>query len=156
MELVAPLLCWDIVSMKWGHQHDKIHDLTTLYDLAEEYHWTTNLYHTLNVNFDALIITDASQEIQWVSKGFEKMTNYSIGHSIGQRPTFLQGEKTCAATTAEIRESLKVNQVTKANLINYRKSGEEYLCQLQITPLFDGNNHLSHFLAVEKELKLSK
>ena len=152
MELVAPLLCWDVVAMTWGKYQQQFNDLEKLYKLSEELKWSTNLYSPLCSKFDALVLTDAKQKIQWVSSGFESMTAYTPKEVIGKHPSFLQGAKTDVNATSKIRQSLQMQQQASAVLVNYRKTGEEYLCQLTISPLFDSQNQLSHFLAVEKEL----
>lgn len=152
MDKLAPLLCWDIASMGWGKQQQYT-DFEYLYQLAQKFKWKTNLYHPLYNSFDALVVTNIQRKIAWVSAGFEHMTGYKSEDAINQHPSFLQGENTCPKTIQTIRRSLKDLLPVSATLINYRKSGEEYLCHIEITPLFDSSKQVSHFLAVEKEIK---
>jgi len=153
MNKLAPLLCWDFAAMQWGSSQQQYTDLEELYTLARKYDWATNLYHPLYDNFDALVVTNAQRLITWVSHGFEKMTGYAAQEAVNKHPSFLQGEATCSQAIQKISRGLKLLHPVQGTLVNYRKSGEEYLCRIEITPLFDRSNQLSHFLAVEKEIK---
>lgn len=102
--------------------------------------------------YDALVITDMNQNIVWVNNGFQDMTGYSKKHAIGKRPTFLQGPGTSKAIKQQIREELEANKHFMGRILNYRKNGEPYLCQIKIVPIYDSKSVLVNFLALEKEL----
>jgi len=104
-------------------------------------------------NYEALVVTNLHRKIIWANNGFHEMTGYKKRFAIGKKPTFLQGEKTSAAVKTEIRELLQQQKRFSASLINYRKNGEEYLCHIDVLPLFDNNRTVTHFLAMESEQK---
>lgn len=153
---VSPLLCWDIYS----EQYDKLiqkaridFDLKQL-RIALNGHLERWIFdRIMEEGYDALVVTDALQKIEWVSRGFSEMTGYPKCYAIGKTPRFLQGPKTSIKTRKSIRERLKKKKVIKDTILNYRKNGEEYLCQIKIIPLFNDENRPSHYLAVERELK---
>lgn len=107
----------------------------------------------LNDHYDAIVITDKQQTIVWVSDGFYDMTGYSGSYALGKQPTFLQGKDTQASTKETIRLNLDNNNNFTGTLINYKKNGEEYLCQLRLFPLKDHNNNITHYLALERRLE---
>lgn len=109
----------------------------------------------LNKGYDALVLTDTSQKILWVSDGFKKMTGYSKKHALGQTPKFLQGKKTSKDKRKKIREDLATKYTFTGDLINYRKNGETYICNINIVPIFSKKDELKYFLAIEKEVKQS-
>ncbi|MEM9077312.1 MAG: PAS domain-containing protein [Bacteroidota bacterium] len=102
-------------------------------------------------SYQALVVTDLTKNIIWTNRGFYEMTGYSKQFAIGKRPTFLQGEKTSEKAKKEIRELLKQQKRFTKAIINYRKNGEEYICHIDVIPLFNEKNRVTHFLAMESE-----
>ncbi|QJD77145.1 PAS domain-containing protein [Spirosoma rhododendri] len=99
-----------------------------------------------------LVLTDAARSIIWTSNSFLSMTGYSNSEVVGKTPKMLHGPATNPAVVQQIRESLHRRKPVKAELLNYRKNGDTYMCQIEINPLYDGQGELTHFLAVEKEI----
>ncbi|WP_318312133.1 PAS domain-containing protein [Flagellimonas crocea] len=102
--------------------------------------------------FDALVVTDRNRNIVWVNHGFTEMTGYDKKYALGKKPNFLQGEQTSKTIIKEIGEKINNNQNYVGSILNYKKNGEKYLCEIQIMPLFNSKNELTHFMAFEKEL----
>lgn len=102
--------------------------------------------------YDALVVTDPHQNIVWVSDGFPEMTGYPKKQVLEKRPSFLQGVQTSEDTKQKIREQLKTVHSFTGSVLNYRKNGEPYLCQIKIVPIYDSKRVLVNFLALEKEL----
>ncbi len=103
--------------------------------------------------YDALVLTDANLKIVWVSSGFTNMTGYSKDYALGKNPNFLQGTETSANKKTEIRKHLNKEEGFTTDIINYRRNGEAYLCQIKAMPVYDANHKVVQYLAVEKELK---
>lgn len=144
-----PLMCWDIAS-GGANKKPAAAEVQHLQKLAARYHWTIDFEPILVKKFDALIVTDSDQKIIWASQGFKTMTGYSPTYALHKKPSFLQGKKTSQKTRNEIREVIKKGEAVEATIINYRKDGSEYLCQIEIIPLFSKSLLPSHFLAIEK------
>ncbi len=151
----SPMSCWDMYSVYF----DKlVHKARSDYDLKQ---LEINLKTTLDTrvieaiaeeSYDALVVTDPFQRIVWVSRGFTNMTGYSKAHAIGKQPKFLQGPETSERTKQRIREELLKRNYFTDHILNYKKTGEAYLCQIKIVPLFDAANKFTHYLAVEREV----
>ena len=103
--------------------------------------------------YDALVLTRPDQHIVWVNDGFQEMTGYPKSFAIGKRPGFLQGALTSKKTKQEIRDSLEMERTSTFSILNYRKNGETYTCQIKIVPLYNTKKELTHFMALEKESK---
>ena len=54
----------------------------------------------------------------------------------------------------QIKYGLKNNHTFKGSLINYKKNGSAYNCQIDISPLYNTNKKLKYFLAFEKEIPI--
>ena len=114
--------------------------------------WTTELTKKVfQEDYDAIVLTDTNQKILWVSDGFRDMTGYSKKYAVGKRPSFLQGEETSKSVKSQIREELFYNHTFSGSLINYRKNGEPYLCQISIFPIYDAKERLDNFKKVVKK-----
>ena len=131
---------------------DREYDLKTLRMFYEKYLWQINLEKTLSEDYGSLVLTDARQTIQWVSDGFKSMTGYDPAEAIGHSPKFLQGKNTSLLSRKRLRKGLASGKPFTGSIINYRKSGEAYVCRVQVFPVFDNKNILTHFLALEKEV----
>ncbi|PZR37625.1 MAG: proteorhodopsin activator (PAS domain sensor protein) [Azospira oryzae] len=146
-----PLLSWDIIADRMtGQVPDK--DLKALQELKKKYKWNVNITTLLKSAFDAIVITDVQENICWTSKGFEQMTGYKVSFARNKKPTFLQGAKTNQASKVKIREAINRRQPVSETVINYRKDGSEYTCRVAISPLYNSENTLTHFIALESEV----
>lgn len=152
---VSPLLCFD---MYLEHYHKllktyrKDADLRQLTLILGEKIGTNVQNMVLYEEYDALVLTKADQNILWVNNGFSEMTGYSKNFAMGKRPSFLQGTKTSLTVKREIREQLESKHSFSGSIINYRKNGETYLCQVRIVPIYGSNGEVINFLALEREL----
>lgn len=106
-------------------------------------------------NYEALVMTDLNKEIVWANNGFREMTGYSTTFARGKKPSFLQGKDTMEDDRQFIRARLSTEKRFKASITNYKKNGDKYLCQIDVIPLFNTNDQLTHFLAMESELKVA-
>lgn len=151
-----PLSTWDVA----GHSYwdlvitgRKKQDLVKLNELAAMHGWNIRPENFLAKHYEAIVVTDLEQTIQWASGGFEKMTGYSPDFAIGRSPRFLQGENTSEAARLKIRQKLKLREPFSATVTNYRKNREEYACHVSIFPIKNQEQKISHFLALEYEPK---
>ncbi|TGV04656.1 PAS domain-containing protein [Flavivirga rizhaonensis] len=155
--LQGPLKCWDIYSMHLAKQatnFNKQIEIETLKIFKNKFNWFLDIEALITNNqFEALVLTNFEQEIQWVNKGFTKMTGYSFKYTIGKTPNFLQGKNTSPTTLNNMRNYLKRGTHFKESIVNYRKNGEMYNCSIEVYPLRDGNNTITHLLALEKEVR---
>ncbi|MFN4145522.1 MAG: PAS domain-containing protein [Runella sp.] len=148
----VPLMCWDLAHPGLPKQVRIAEDLQALRGLEQKYRWKTDLnFRELLAENNTLVITDLMRNIQWVSTNFFDLTGYLPQEVIGQKPTMLQGEKTTAQSRAKIRECLAELQRVIVNLVNYRKNGEIYHCNIEILPLYNTDGVATHFIAIEKE-----
>ena len=152
----APLHSWDIFSMylNASAEEDKRQaELAFLIAYQKRHGWDINLERVLDRHYEALVLTDARVRIEWVSDGFTRMTGYPRKEAIGQSPRMLQGMNTTQSSRERVRLKLYGQHAFTEDIVNYRKSGEEYICRVEIHPIFGSSNHLCHFLALEEEVK---
>lgn len=151
---VMPLICWDIFSQYLNKSYDsyskKELEIKQLNSFASKFKWENDIKSILSTNsYEALVLTDVHKKILWVSDGFASMTGYSKEFAKGKQPLFLQGEDSFEKRIA-IRKKLAKQLPFKEVIINYRKNGTPYNCEVYIIPL--KNDKVTHFLALEKDV----
>ena len=152
----VPLFCWDICAISQFDNIDTstVHmDVSALKDFQRRFGWRIELDSVLSNPYEALLLTDRHQIIRWANKGFQKMTGYPMEGIIGESPRFLQGQQATNEARGRIKQKLQQSVEFEETIENYRKNGEKYICQLHIFPIADKHQQLSHFLALENEIK---
>lgn len=154
----GPLKCWDIYAMHLSNQATQFNkeiELETLRILSNKNNWIFDFEEIiLNTYYDAVILTDAEKTIEWVNKGFTKMTGYAANYAIGKKPVFLQGNKTSTKSLQNISNHLKSGMSIKETILNYRNTGGIYNCHIEIFPLKNSHGLITHYIAFEKETRM--
>lgn len=145
-----PLLTWDISNPRMNDALSQV-DAHALTRFRNKFDWNIDIVKELGIAYEALVLTGVDRKIIWASAGFENMTGYSRGFAIGKKPVFLQGPNTSEEVKTRILTNLAKGTRFEEIITNYRKDGEEYQCHVSIVPLFNSQNCLTHFLALEKE-----
>ncbi len=102
---------------------------------------------------NAVIITDKNGFIEWVNEGFTKVSEYTFEEAVGKKPsTLLQKEGTDKEHISKIREGLTAQKPFTQEIYNYSKSGRGYWLELNITPIFDDEDQLINFVAIESDI----
>ena len=151
----VPLLSQDFYAQSYERRLETFRlesEFTALKKWSEVNGWSAYLQSILEPGYDAMVLTDESQRILWVNKGFTKMTGYPCKDAVGQRPNFLQGPATSDLTRQSIRSGIKSGQPFTEVVVNYRKSAEPYKCSVTIHPLRNEREEVTHYLALEKEV----
>ena len=128
----------------------------TLEIFAKEKDWSIDLNKMkrfLQNRRNTIVITCEKEKIEWISKGFTRMTGYGAEEAIGNSPKFLQGRDTSVETRGLIREKLTVREKFSGEVINYRKNGERYICKVDILPVYNKKQGLVNFVAFEQEVE---
>ncbi len=148
----VPLLCWDIAHPQLGKRLELAHDLDSFAQLATNLDWQTmpELRHPLNSG-QAVVVTDRSSRVVWVSRGFSRMTGYQPNEMLGKTPALLQGPLTSLTTRAFVRQRLARCEAVTTTIQNYRKDQTPYWCRISIDPLYNKQAECTHFMAIEEE-----
>jgi diguanylate cyclase (GGDEF)-like protein/PAS domain S-box-containing protein len=107
---------------------------------------------------DIVIITEAGPfsepgpRIVFVNEAFERRTGYTREEVIGRSPRFLQGPNTQRRALDQVRAALEEWKPSRVDLINYRKDGEPYWVDLDVSPVWDKQRKLTHWVAVGRDV----
>ncbi len=102
---------------------------------------------------DLIIIYDRHGDIVWVNSAFVKTTGFSPHEVIGRKPgEFLNGGKTDLVAGERIANAIRDGEPVTAQLVNYSKSGREYLVEVNVSPVHDNDGVVTNFVAVERDI----
>jgi diguanylate cyclase (GGDEF)-like protein/PAS domain S-box-containing protein len=107
---------------------------------------------------DLVIITEAGPfsepgpRIVFVNEAFERRTGYTPEEVMGRTPRLLQGPGTQRTELDKIRAAMEQWQPARVDLINYKKSGEAFWVDLEVSPVWDEQRKLTHWVAVGRDI----
>lgn len=102
---------------------------------------------------NSVIITDQFGFIEWVNEGFVRMKGYTYEEVLGKKPQDLfYGPLTDQDTIARISEQIARNQSFSGEIQKYHKNGSTIWLQVTITPILEGDGHISRFIHVESDI----
>ncbi|HSJ68572.1 MAG TPA: PAS domain S-box protein [Anditalea sp.] len=100
-----------------------------------------------------IIITDKHSRIQWVNEPFENITQYKLEEIAGLKLfKFLNNEEASKETKAQIKYAIKNKIPFSGEILNKNKAGENYWIHIKITPVFDDNQEVINFIAIESDI----
>jgi PAS domain S-box-containing protein len=105
----------------------------------------------------AVVLTDVDLErpgptILYANPAFARMSGYAPEDVIGRSPRMLQGPATNLQVTRLLPRALRAQGRFLGCLQNYRRSGEAYLCELDVRPLQGRDGQPIAFIAFEREV----
>lgn len=104
---------------------------------------------------EGITISDAripDYPLIFVSKGFSRITGYTFDEAVGGNCRYLQGIDTDPGSIKAIRAALNDNIPIQIELINYRKNGEPFWNYLSITPIFNEQKELTHYIGIQDDI----
>ena len=158
VKVLAPLQSWDVYAeflVNKSREARLRDDIDTLTGLKFKHEWQFDPSTLATEDYTTIVITDARQIIEWVNPGFKEMTGYAKNYALGKHPRFLQGEETSLSDKEEIKSTLATLKPVSKKLLNYRKDGTPYLCDIKIIPLFNTDEEVTHFMALEKKARVA-
>lgn len=144
-------MCWDIFMEGFHKRLELAGDILQLGRLSQRQGWQHDF------NFEGqlvwlnktIIVTDTALNIVYASSNMVAMNGYLPEEVVGKRPSLFQGRDTSLETKSYIRNAIEQRIPFEASILNYRKSGEAYMCHLQEFPLFNQKKALVNFIAFE-------
>jgi len=136
-----PLISWDIFSTS-NLEASNFNSLQKKWVNKEDYH--------NQIANKPVVVTDKNLNILFATKEILELTGYHSSEIIGRSPKMFQGVLTSETTKNNIREAISKKHPFKEVLLNYRKDGSTYWCEIEAYPKFDKKNNLVHFIAFER------
>ena len=108
---------------------------------------------------NGIVIADANVPdlpIISVNPAFEQMTGYAAAEIVGKNCRFLQGDDTQQLELERLRSAMRAERSCTVILRNYRQDGTLFWNELTVSPIYDVNGTLTHFLGVQNDITESR
>ncbi len=106
---------------------------------------------------NAIVITDSVGVIQWCNPAFTQITGYDLSEaksrSLGE---LVRSGEQSRGFYKQMWDTLVTGKSWHGELVNRRKDGSRYPEHMSITPLFDENHRITHFIAIKQDISEQK
>lgn len=109
-----------------------------------------HLYTHLVEHQKVVLVTNPDLTIVYVSANIQELTGYKPSEVIGKTPKMFQGPMTLPHSRERIRKAIAAQRPICETVLNYKKDGTVYACEIELYPKFTAKGVLSHYLALEK------
>ncbi|MCC9658693.1 two-component system sensor histidine kinase NtrB [Rhodopirellula halodulae] len=133
---------------------ERTRELSDAYELlAEKTAETEKLALVARYTDNAVLITDADSQIEWVNEGFTRITGYALEEVIGKRPLdFLHGPQTDPQIRETIRNANQHKVGFNVHTVNYRKDGQPYWVDIEVRPIRDADGEVRRFIGIQADV----
>ncbi|MFP5274487.1 PAS domain S-box protein [Coleofasciculus sp.] len=121
-----------------------------------------NLYlmqRAIAASNNGVIITDPNQPdnpVIYVNPAFESMTGYTAPEVIGRNCRFWQEPDYNQIGVTQLATAIQEQRECHVILQNYRKDGSLFWNELYVSPVFDGDGYLTHFVGIQSDITQRK
>lgn len=105
---------------------------------------------------NAIFITDDAGRIVWTNDAFNQLSGYSQEDTIGCTPAILQSGKQSHTFYTQLWQTILEGKVWQGEVIDQRKDGTLYTVDEIITPLFNEEGAITHFIAIQHDITQRK
>lgn len=100
----------------------------------------------------SIVITDTNGKIDYVNSKFTEMTGFAPGEAQGRNLGFLRADDVSEDYFSELWRTIKSGKEWFGELQNKKKDGELFWELVSISPIFDQEGTITHFLAVKEDI----
>ncbi|MES2534819.1 MAG: sensor domain-containing diguanylate cyclase [Pseudomonadota bacterium] len=114
------------------------------------------LAQALTATANAIFITDQAGRIVWTNNAFSRLSGYSREDAIGCTPAILQSGQQSQTFYRHLWQTIHAGKVWQGEVVDQRKDGSPYTVDEVITPLFDKQGRITHFIAIQHDITRQK
>jgi len=107
---------------------------------------------------ESVVITEAEpsdlpgRKIIFVNKAFTEFTGYDKEFAIGRTLSFLNGPNTSQEERLKLRTAMQKYEPAEAELLNYKKNGEEFWISISMVPVTDNKGRYTHWVSIGRDV----
>ena len=105
---------------------------------------------------DTIVITDRNGIIEYINPAFEVLTGYSFEEAMGKTPRIVKSGIENQSYYDEMWKTILAGHVFRAEIVNKKKNGDLFFEQKTISPIFDQNKNITHFVGTGADISERK
>jgi len=105
---------------------------------------------------NSIVITDAQGAIEYVNPKFVDVSGYAFEEVLGKKPSILKSGYTSDSEYAELWQTVKSGREWRGSFHNRKKNGDLFWETATISPIFNENNEITHFVSVKEDVTSRK
>ena len=112
------------------------------------------LERAISASKNAMTISDVRNQnkLVYVNPAFEEITGYTASEAIGSNYRFFLGGDREQPELDRLRDAITTGTDCTVVLRNYRKDGSCFWNELQVAPVYNGQNQLTHFIGIQTDI----
>ena len=104
----------------------------------------------------SIVITDVEGRIEYVNPKFTKLNGYLIEEVRGKIPRLLRSDNPPHTIYPEPWQTIQSGKEWRGEFLAHKKNGESYWSSASISPIFDPNGNITHFVSVNEDITARK
>jgi two-component system sporulation sensor kinase C len=118
----------------------------------EELHLNRRIFRSVTSGISVANATLPDIPLVYVNPAFEVMTGYTLEEVQGNNCRFLQGDDRQQPGVTLLREAIQSRREVVVLLKNYRKDGSLFWNELSLSPIFNRERELTHFVGIQNDV----
>lgn len=118
----------------------------------DELQLNRSIFRSVTSGISIAAATSPDLPLSYVNPAFEVITGYTLEDVAGKNCRFLQGDDRDQPGLVLIREAIKHQRPTVAILKNYKKDGTPFWNELSMSPIFDRDGTLTHYVGIQNDV----
>jgi PAS domain S-box-containing protein len=109
----------------------------------------------LEASSEGIVIIDPSQPgspIIYANPAFLAQSGYTEDEVRGRNYWFLQGPGTDPGVIAALRTAITERRPFRGEILDYRKDGTPFWCELSVAPILDPSGEVTHFVGLQSDI----
>lgn len=106
---------------------------------------------------EQIVITDAEGIVLYANQSTEEITGFSIEEAVGKKAGLLWGKMMDKKWYEKMWNTIKTKKKPfRGDLKNHRKTGEHYLVDFRVFPIFGENKKVEFFVSISRDITKEK
>ncbi len=101
---------------------------------------------------NGIVITDHQGNIEWTNPALTRISSYEARDLIGRNMSVFSSGQHDREYYRHLWDTILAGQVWRGEMVNRRRDGSLYVEEQTITPVFDENEQIPHFISIKQDI----